>query len=84
MLCTARRHQLGWPTGVRPDLPPKPDHLRNKQFSQQEQEEEECKYLEPVPRHEYEEPDENTIQTDNMEEEEDKDHYWSNREYGEH
>ena len=69
MLCISRRIPAGWPTGVTPDFPSKPDCLQNKQFNQQEQEEEEYEYLEPVPRYEYEEPHESAIQTDNMEQE---------------
>ena len=64
---------------ARPDLPPKPDHLRIWQCTQsdpkQNQNEDECEYLEPVPRHDYEEPGDSTIQTDRGEEQEDKNHY---------
>ena len=43
---------------------------------QDQQNEGECEYLEPVPRHEYEELDDSAIQTDNLgEEEEGEDHY---------
>ena len=38
------------PAGVMPDLPPKPDHLKNRNV---EPEEEDCEYLEPVQQHVY-------------------------------
>ena len=75
-----RRRPVGQPAGgwsgfpPRPDssekcdLPPKPAHLRTWQCTQsdpeQDQNENECEYLEPVPRHEYKEPGDSTFQTD--------------------
>ena len=41
----SRKCPAGWPAGVRPDLPPKPDQLKNRNA---EPEEEKCEYLEPV------------------------------------
>ena len=69
---------LIWPP-PKSDLPPKPDHLRTWQYTQsdpeQDQNEDECKYLEPVPRHEYKKPGDSAIQTDKGEEEEEENHY---------
>ena len=85
-----RRRPAGWPTGVqcgflprpdsseKPNLPPKPCHLKTWQCTQsdpkQDQNEDECEYLEPVPRNEYEEPGDSTFQTDKGEEEEEENH----------
>ena len=58
MLQPVRNCPAGWPKGVSPEVPPKPDHLRNRhnQPIPEEKEEEECNYLEPIQRDCYEEP----------------------------
>ena len=86
-----RRRPAGWPAGVqsgfpprpdsseKPDLPSKPACLRIWQCTQsdpeQNQNDDEYEYLEPVPRHKYEEPSDSTFQTDKGEEEEEENHY---------
>ena len=92
ILCPSRRRRpAGWPTGVqsgfpprpdsseKPDLPPKPVHLRTWQCTQsdleQDQNQDECEYLEPVSRHKYEEPDDSAFQMDKVEEEEEENHH---------
>ena len=53
LMVSSRKCPAGWLAGVRPNLPPKPNHLnRNKE----PEEEQEYEYLEPVQRHEYAEP----------------------------
>ena len=50
-----RRGPVGWPNGVRPEVPSMPDCLKNK-FVAHVNEEEECKYLDPMQHHVCEEP----------------------------
>ena len=85
-----RRRPAGWSAGVqsgfplrpdsseKPDLP-KPAYLRTWHCTQsdleQDQNQDECKYLEPVPRHEYKEPDDSPFQSDKGEEEKEENHY---------
>ena len=52
ILFQCRKHPEGWPKGVRPKAPPKPDRLNRKVSIQ-----EECEYLEPVNSYVYEEPE---------------------------
>ena len=51
-----RRCPAGWPKGVRPEVPPKPDCLKNKFIAHVNEKEGECRFLELVQHYVYEEP----------------------------
>ena len=53
---------------MRPEVPPKPDRMRDRH--NQPEPEEECNYLEPIQRHPYEEPIYIDMTTNQQEEEE--------------
>ena len=52
LMLLSRKHPAGWPVVVRPEIPPKPDRLRNRHVASVDKEE--CEYLEPIQNHVYE------------------------------